>query len=369
MAAGAGPVSILAAGPTPFWYLTRSAGAVATLLLTASVVLGIVDFSRWRTAGWPRFLTDTLHRNVSMLALVMVVVHVITTVADGFAPIGFQDAIIPFLSPYRPLWLGLGALSFDLLLAVTVTSMMRKRIGHRTWRAVHWSAYGCWPLAVFHGLGTGTDASSTWMLALSALCLAAVLAAIGWRVGAATPRGVSRSLAASALVIGPIALIAFSAAGPLGSNWAARAGTPANLLPSAGATAPTASTTQGAGLTAPFNARLSGSLRQRAPADSGLTSVEMRMNMSHGATGILDVTITGQPLQDGGVAMTQGTVSLGPPGEPSLYTGRVVGLQGSQIVATAQSSDGSTMRLAINVSIDQASGSVNGQVQAQGSNA
>ena len=170
-------------------------------------------------------------------------------------------------------------------------------------------------------------------------------------------------------MIGPIALIAFSAAGPLGSNWAARAGTPANLLPSAGATAPTASTTQGSGLTAPFNARLSGSLRQRAPADSGLTSVEMRMNMSHGETGILDVTITGQPLQDGGVAMTQGTVSLGPPGEPSLYTGRVVGLQGSQIVATAQSSDGSTMRLAINVSIDQASGSVNGQVQAQGSNA
>jgi methionine sulfoxide reductase heme-binding subunit len=143
MAGGGEPVSILAAGPTPFWYLTRSAGVVATLVLTTSVVLGIVDFSRWRSDRWPRFLTDTLHRNVSMLALVMVVVHVITTVADGFAPIGFQDAIIPFLSPYRPLWLGLGALSFDLLLAVTVTSLMRKRLGYRTWRAVHWSAYAC----------------------------------------------------------------------------------------------------------------------------------------------------------------------------------------------------------------------------------
>ena len=358
-------MSILAAGPPPFWYLTRSAGVVATLLLTTSVVLGIVDFSRWSSQGWPRFLTDTLHRNVSMLALVMVVVHVITTVADGFAPIGVQDAIIPFLSPYRPLWLGLGALSFDLLLAVTVTSLLRKQIGYRTWRAVHWSAYACWPLAMFHGLGTGTDASSTWMLLLSALCLAAVVGAIGWRVLAATPQGVGRTLAASALGIGLIALIVFSAAGPLGSDWAARAGTPSNLLPSAGSTAAAASTAQSPSLTAPFNARLSGSLKQRASAGSGLTSVEMRMNMSRGASGTLDVTITGQPVQGGGVAMTQGSVSLGPNGEPTLYTGHVVGLQGSQIVASAQSSDGSAMRLAINVSIDQASGTVSGTVQAQ----
>jgi sulfoxide reductase heme-binding subunit YedZ len=322
---------------------------VATLLLTTSVVLGIVDFSRWSSQGWPRFLTDTLHRNVSMLALVMVVVHVITTVADGFAPIGFQDAIIPFLSPYRPLWLGLGALSFDLLLAVTVTSLLRKQIGYRTWRAVHWSAYACWPLAMFHGLGTGTDASSTWMLLLSALCLAAVVGAIGWRVLAATPQGVGRTLAASALGIGLIALIVFSAAGPLGSDWAARAGTPSNLLPSAGSTVAAASTAQSPSLTAPFNARLSGSLKQRASAGSGT----------------LDVTITGQPVQGGGVAMTQGSVSLGPNGEPTLYTGHVVGLQGSQIVASAQSSDGSAMRLAINVSIDQASGTVSGTVQAQ----
>jgi len=358
-------MSIVAAGPTPFWYLTRSAGAVAMLLLTASVVLGIVDFSRWRSDRWPRFVTDTLHRNVSMLALVMVVVHVITTVADGFAPIGFQDAVIPFLSPYRPFWLGLGALSFDALLAVTVTSLLRKRLGYRTWRAVHWAAYACWPLAMFHGLGTGTDASSTWMLALSALCLAAVIIAIGWRVSEATPRGVGRSLAATALGIGPIALIVFSAAGPLGPNWAARAGTPSNLLPSSGSTVAATSTAQSPSLAAPFNARLTGSLKQRASSESGLASVELQMNMSHGASGTLDVTISGQPLQGGGVAMTQGSVALGPSGDPNLYTGHVVGLQGSRIVASAQSSDGSAMRLDIDVTPDQSNGSVSGSVQAQ----
>jgi hypothetical protein len=358
-------MSLVAAGPTPFWYLTRSAGVVAMVLLTASVALGILDFSRWRSAGWPRFVTDALHRNVSMLALVMVVVHVITTVADGFAPIGFQDAIIPFLSPYRPFWLGLGALAFDVLLALTITSLMRKRLGYRTWRAVHWSAYASWPLAMFHGLGTGTDASSTWMLGLSALCLAAVVMAIGWRVAAATPRGVGRSLAASALGIAPIALIVFSAAGPLSSNWAARAGTPSNLLPATASTVAATSSAQSPSLAAPFNARLSGSLKQQASAESGLASVEMKMDMSRGASGTLDVTITGQPLEGGGVAMTQGSVSLGPSGSPNLYTGRVLGLQGSQIVAAAQNSDGSAMRLNIDVSLDQSNGSVSGTVQAQ----
>lgn len=361
-------MSLLAAGPSPFWYLTRSAGTVAMLLLTASVALGILDFSRWRGDRWPRFLTDTLHRNVSMLALVTVVVHVITTVADGFAPVGLQDAIIPFLSPYRPLWLGLGALSFDLLLAVMVTSLLRRHIGYRAWRAVHWSAYACWPLAMVHGLGTGSDATSAWMLLLSAACLAAVLVAIGWRVVAATPPGMGRRLAASALGIGPIALVVWLAAGPLSGNWAARAGTPASLLASVGtgpAGTTTTTTTQGSGLDAPFSARLSGALHQHVSGESGLASVDMRLGMSGGASGTLDVTITGQPLANGGVAMTQGSVSLGPRTDPSLYTGRITGLQGSRIVASAQSSDGAAVQLTIDLSIDQGSGAVSGTVNAQ----
>ena len=95
---------------------------MALLLLTASVILGIVDFSRWRSERWPRFVTDALHRNVSLLALAVVSLHIVTTVADSFAPIGLKDAIIPFLSAYRPLWLGLGALSFDVLLAFEAAS-------------------------------------------------------------------------------------------------------------------------------------------------------------------------------------------------------------------------------------------------------
>jgi len=354
-------MSVLAAGPSPFWYLTRGAGTVAVLLLTASVVLGILDFSRWRTETWPRFLTDALHRNVSMLALVMIVIHVITTVADGFAPIGLQDAIVPFLSPYRPLWLGLGAIAFDLLIAVAVTSALRQRVGYRAWRAVHWAAYACWPLALLHGLGTGTDVSSAWMLILSVACLALVLVALGWRVTAAVPGTVGRRIASAALMVGPVALIVWMALGPLAGNWAARAGTPANLLPSA---QPASGAGASAGLQAPFTAKVDGSVRQRVSA-SGLASVDLPMTMSGGATGSVEVTIKGQPLEGGGVAMSQGSVSLGPAGSPDLYSGQITALNGSRILATASSGDGAALRLSIDVSIDQTSGSITGTVQAR----
>lgn len=355
-------MSVLAAGPSPFWYLTRGAGTVAMLLLTASVVLGIVDFSRWRTAGWPRFLTDALHRNVSMLALVMVVIHVITTVADGFAPIGLQDAIVPFLSPYRPLWLGLGALSFDLLVAVALTSALRRHVGYRAWRAVHWSAYACWPLAILHGLGTGSDASAAWMLLLTVGCLAAVLLAVGWRVASAPPT-VARRLGAAALLVAPVALIVWSASGPLSGNWAARAGTPPSLLASLGPAS--AVSTGGKALDPPFTAQLAGSVHEGVSADSSLATVRIKATMSGGASGPLNVTITGQPLGGGGVAMTQGTISVGTRDDPNLYAGDVVALQGSQVVGTVSSQGGQALRLTIGLSIDQTSGSVTGTVHAQ----
>ena len=102
----------------------------------------------------------------------------LTTVADGFAPIGLKDAVVPFTSPYRPFWLGLGAVAFDLLLALTATSLLRVRIGLRTWRALHWLAYAAWPIALVHSLGTGSDARVGWFELLGAACTLAVAAAV-----------------------------------------------------------------------------------------------------------------------------------------------------------------------------------------------
>jgi methionine sulfoxide reductase heme-binding subunit len=169
------------------WYLTRGTGLVALVLLTLSVVLGIVETVRWASPRWPRFVVAALHKNVSLLATALLAVHIATTVIDGFAPIGWLDAVVPFRSPYRSVWLGLGALSVDLMIALVVTSLVRQHIGYRAWRAVHWAAYACWPLAVFHGLGVGTDTRLGWVVLLNLGCLAAVGLAAWWRLVAAVP--------------------------------------------------------------------------------------------------------------------------------------------------------------------------------------
>jgi len=88
------------------WYLTRGAGLVSLVLLTASVVLGILQVQRWAGEGWPRMVIAGLHKNISLLVLVFLSLHIVTAVADGFAPIHWISVVIPFTSSYRPLWLG-----------------------------------------------------------------------------------------------------------------------------------------------------------------------------------------------------------------------------------------------------------------------
>ncbi len=214
-----------------YWYVTRATGAVSLLLLTLAVALGVADVTRAVSPRWPRFLTDGLHRNVSLLAVAFVAVHVLTTVLDGFAHIPLPAAFIPFTSDYRPLWLSLGAIAFDMLLALVISSGLRRRIGHRTWRALHWLAYACWPIALVHGLGTGTDTGAAWMLALTAGCLALVLLSLGVRVARGWPEHAQRRGAALGAAGAYVVMLAvWLPSGPLGAHWARRAGTPTPLL-------------------------------------------------------------------------------------------------------------------------------------------
>ncbi len=179
--------------------------------------------------------------------------HILTSVLDSFAPIGLLDSVIPFAGAYRPFWLGLGALSFDLLLAVTATSLLRRRIGHRAWRGVHWLSYASWPVALLHGFGTGSDVKDTWLLALSIGCLAVVAAAVVLRV---SDRRVATSRARSAALAGTAAFALFLAlwlpSGPLGSEWARRSGTPSTLLHAKSGASPRGS---GATMSAPPTTR------------------------------------------------------------------------------------------------------------------
>ena len=164
------------------WYTTRGAGAVTLLLFSAVVVLGLLTTARFRARGWPRFVTAALHRDISLLALVFLVLHIVTAVVDPFTHLGIVAATVPFGSYYRTFWLGLGTVAFELMLAIVSTSLLRHLVGVRLWRIVHWLAYLSWPVAVLHGIGTGTDSSTRWMLAVTAVSVAAVLAALAWRV-------------------------------------------------------------------------------------------------------------------------------------------------------------------------------------------
>src|SRR5262249_17389796 len=170
-------VGMIVASSELTWYLTRSAGFVALLFLTASVVLGVLAMGRFRPTAWPRFVTQALPRNVSLLALAFLFAHIATTVLDGYAPIGWLDAVVPFRSPYRTLWLGLGAIGLDLMIAITVTSLLRRRIGYRGWQAVHLTSWLAWPLAVLHGLGTGSDTQHGWAQLVYIVCAASRLVA------------------------------------------------------------------------------------------------------------------------------------------------------------------------------------------------
>jgi sulfoxide reductase heme-binding subunit YedZ len=170
------------------WYTTRATGIVSLLLLTFSVFLGVLTMSRHSTRKMPRFVTLGLHRNVSLLILVFLTLHVTTTVVDTYTSIDLLDAFVPFLSQYRTVWLGLGAVASDLLLALIVTSLLRERIGYRFWKLIHWLSYASWPIALVHAWQTGTDPAADWAKYLGYACVGAVVLTASWRLVIAAHR-------------------------------------------------------------------------------------------------------------------------------------------------------------------------------------
>ena len=115
--------------------------------------------------------------------MVFLAVHIGSAIIDGYVPLQWVDAVVPFVSDYHPVWLGLGAIAFDLLIAVIVTSLLRARLSQRVWRTVHVASYALWPIAMIHGLGIGgSDSRLTWVIALNGVCAAAVAASVTRRL-------------------------------------------------------------------------------------------------------------------------------------------------------------------------------------------
>ena len=349
-------------GSRSLWYLTRATGAVTLLLLTGSVVLGVANIGRLQTTGWPRFVVEGVHRNISLLAVVLLVVHIATSVLDPFAGIHLIDALIPFVGTYRPIWLGLGAFASDLLLAIVVTSLVRRRLGHGVWRATHWLAYLCWPVAVVHTVGTGSDVKQVWLLALTAICVAAVVVAVCARVGFGWParRGL-RGTAFAASVALPAVLVIWLPSGPLGSNWALRSGTPASVLAKTGGSVATPSPSGGGGTVSAFSAAVSGTVGQ-SQVGNGLIAVNISLSDANASLPSLALQIVGEQQAGGGVQMTSSSAAAGTAANPQLYTGSIVSLSGTSIVARVASAGGQALQLSLALQI-QSSGATTGTVQ------
>lgn len=164
------------------WALGRGSGIAALVLLTLAVASGILTRSGRPLLTIPRFGVVELHRSTALLGSMFVAIHIASLFFDPYAQLNVIDAVIPFAGAYKPFWLGLGTLAFDLLIAITLTGVLRHRLGYRTFRAVHWLSYALWPIALSHALGNGTDSGSGWFLATAIACTAGVVAAVAWRL-------------------------------------------------------------------------------------------------------------------------------------------------------------------------------------------
>jgi sulfoxide reductase heme-binding subunit YedZ len=178
-----GAVSALG-DPKLLWFLNRGTGVVLLAFLTLSVTLGVLATVRVSARLWPRFVTQAVHRNVSLLTAALLVAHAATAVADSYVDIRWYDAVVPVGAHYRPLWLGLGTLACDVVIVTTVSSLLRHRLGHRSWRMLHVTTYLAWGLGVVHGVGIGTDRNEAWSSAVTVACVGVVAAAAVVRLAA-----------------------------------------------------------------------------------------------------------------------------------------------------------------------------------------
>ena len=361
--------AILTAGSS-FWYLSRGSGVVTLLLLTTSLALGILTSMRWSAESTPRFVTGDLHRNVSLLSLVFLAIHVASVVIDGFAPIGWLAAFVPFASPYRPIWLGLGAVVTDLLLAVAISSGLRRRISYRTWHLIHLSAYLCWPIAAAHALGSGTDAAKPWLLAVLVASGATLLFLLAWRVVRGPALSMrTRGLAIGGALLSPLLLMAWAVSGPLQPGWAHRAGTPKAILDRVAATTTTAgsatggpATTSGAATgsatsTGAFSATFSGSITQTGG------TVQVTAPLSGGTSGSVSLLLRGRQLASGGIELHDGQVTVTLSGGAHL-SGPVTSLDGNRIGATLTDGAGHRYTASVDLTIP-GDGTVQGQLSVQ----
>lgn len=322
----------LVAAPSPIWFFARGAGFVSLLILTVSVCLGILLSMRARSRSWPLFLSDSLHGYTALVFFVFVALHLVTVLIDPFTKFGPIDVLVPFATAYRRIWMGLGILSLELALALGLSIYIRPWVGYRAWRLMHHGTYVILPMALVHGMATGTDTNTSWGIAVYGVCLIAVVVVFVLRLSrSVTPL---RLPVGAATALGLVALVAWLATGPLRPGWARAAGTPEPLgIAASPSPAPSPSALA---LARPFTDRISGTIT--AQPDAGGAGP---FRASGRATGSVDLQWS-LSLQD--VSSTAGgTITVALADGTPICTAAVVasgsqGIEGTCAPAGAQGS-------------------------------
>lgn len=200
------------------WDVARVGGLMAYVLTTASVLIGIGLSLKWRSPTWPRFVTNELHRFVTLVALVFVGAHTLAVAIDPF--IGFTplEVLVPLASHYRPVWVALGIVAAYLAIAVYLSEKIRSRIGYDWWRRFHFLAFLVFVMATLHGLGTGSDTRAAWAVVMYAICGLSVIGLLTLRL-LPTKASAGHPLVAAVMVLVTVEVALWAAFGPLRPGW------------------------------------------------------------------------------------------------------------------------------------------------------
>ena len=168
-----------------YWYMSRSAGIVAYLLLWMSVMAGIGISSKLFNDFVSPQITNEVHKFTSILAMIAGAFHGLILLGDTYMSFSLFDILIPFKSAYQPIWVGLGILGFYLLAMLVVSFYIKKRIGHRTWRLLHYSSFALWVMTTLHGVLAGTDTSTVLMKVVYTAAVVSVGYLLAYRIATA----------------------------------------------------------------------------------------------------------------------------------------------------------------------------------------
>ncbi|MCY0898807.1 MAG: ferric reductase-like transmembrane domain-containing protein [Firmicutes bacterium] len=297
------------------WDVVRASGFVAYALVSLSVIFGLFLSLRVQSPSrWPRLMNYQLHQHTLLLAALFSLGHGLFAWLDPFMRFHGYEVLVPFMSHYRPLWIGFGILAFYLGIFLALSTWLRPRLGYRAWRLLHYLSYAVFILATIHGLGTGSDTNTRWALAVYALAAGLVALLTIWRfwhIAGQTAYGRLASGAGVLLVLG--VGVGWTIVGPLSPDWSAVA----NNGHGSGARIALVVIKRTSDLTGIRDASIAGALNSVGEAN-GQVAVNFTGHVAGTRGGLLLVQLTGL-VTFGGNVMVQGGRAAWEPSRSADY--------------------------------------------------